>query len=106
MFGLDQRSQVESRNNRLYGLDWILPFRFAQRQNDDIAEIPRHARNDRVDDLFWMPYRNGCAMRGMTRKKQSEWLRHARHDMFKRMTVRGSCPTMTAGGCWCSRQQN
>ncbi len=34
-------------------LDWILPFRFVQRQNDDIAGIPRHeakasARDDNI----------------------------------------------------------
>ena len=34
--------------------NWILSFRFAQRQNDN------------MDDFFWMPYRKGCALRGMS----------------------------------------
>ena len=28
------------------------------------------ARNDKVDDLFWMPYRKGFALRGMTEEKE------------------------------------
>ena len=35
--------------------------------------------DDNMDSLFWMPYRNGCAMRGMTGKEMERDNRRKKH---------------------------